>query len=305
MNPKVILFLLVTVVYFSSCECGCNKKQKSCEQFTAAIAYESSSNVLRVTPSSIFEVTYSWSTGANTQEIPLPAAGTYSCTVIANISDHDDCENLCSAVATYTVSGGSSSCDATVTDIDNNVYDVVKIGNQCWMKQNLKTTKYNDGAVIPTGLNNASWAGTTTGACALYNDNLANESFGRLYNWYAVETGKLCPTGWHVPSQADFVLLRNAVGGEDSAAAIKATTSWPTVDLATNSSGFTVLAFGFKLNDGTYYDNAFGIYARFWSSTIGSDSDPVSMYVADNNSNAIAIEGFPKNNGVSVRCVKN
>ncbi len=302
MDLKTILTLLALAVYLSCCDCegqGCNPlKPPPCQGKSATIS-QLTTGELQVSTNMSSDIIYKWSTGATTQTIANPGSGTYSCTVTGKGNCKSD---ICIFTPEFTVSGGGN-CDATVTDIDNNVYDVVKIGNQCWMKQNLKTTKYNDNTAITTGLNNTDWSNTTTGACALFNDNPANESFGRLYNWYAVETGKLCPTGWRVPTEADFIALRTAAGGEYSAAALKDVSSWPT-DAPTNSTGFTVLSLGFRLLDGTYYDNDFGTYSRFWSSTLSSDFDPINLYVADNNGNGIGIEGFPKKNGVSVRCVK-
>ena len=90
----------------------------------------------------------------------------------------------------------------TVTDIDGNVYQTVQIGDQLWMKENLKVTHYNNGDEIPTGYSNFEWADldeTETGAYAVYDDNESNaDSYGYLYNWYAVETGNLAPEGWNV-----------------------------------------------------------------------------------------------------------
>jgi hypothetical protein len=89
----------------------------------------------------------------------------------------------------------------TVTDIDGNVYQAVKIGNQVWTVENLRTTRYNDGTAIPYVTDNSAWANLTTpGYCYYFNDSTANaDKYGVLYNWYTVNTGKLSPAGWHVP----------------------------------------------------------------------------------------------------------
>ncbi len=95
-----------------------------------------------------------------------------------------------------------------VNDIDGNSYNTVKSGTLCWMKENLKTTKYNDGSPIPNVIDNTGWTKLTTGAYCNY-DNIANNAntYGRLYNWYAVGTGKLCPKGWHVSTAGAFTPL--------------------------------------------------------------------------------------------------
>ena len=96
-------------------------------------------------------------------------------------------------------------------DIDGNEYQAVQIGEQLWMKQNLKVTKYNDGSEIPTGLNNATWSSTEEGAYAVYDDDLANaEVYGNLYNWYAVDDSRgVCPQGYHVPKIEEYIILSN------------------------------------------------------------------------------------------------
>ena len=100
----------------------------------------------------------------------------------------------------------------TVTDADGNIYNTTTIGTQVWMKENLKTTKYNDGTAIPNITDNNAWAASTTGAyCDYSNTPVDSNTYGRLYNWYTVDNnaatkvvsngGKnVCPTGWHVPS---------------------------------------------------------------------------------------------------------
>ncbi|MDP7436943.1 MAG: fibrobacter succinogenes major paralogous domain-containing protein, partial [Candidatus Marinimicrobia bacterium] len=100
-----------------------------------------------------------------------------------------------------------------VTDIDGNVYQTVEIGNQLWMKENLKVTHYNNGDVIPTGYSDSEWQGLSTGAYAVYNDDPSNaETYGNLYNWYAVNTGNLAPEGWHVPTDDEIKTLEIHLG---------------------------------------------------------------------------------------------
>jgi uncharacterized protein (TIGR02145 family) len=103
-----------------------------------------------------------------------------------------------------------------MTDIDGNQYDVIKIGNQLWMKENLKVSKYRNGEAILTGLVNSAWANTNKGAYAIYdNDNTNNERYGNLYDWYAVNDSRgLCPSGWHIPSESEWSTLISYLGGE-------------------------------------------------------------------------------------------
>ena len=95
---------------------------------------------------------------------------------------------------------------STVSDVDNNTYNTVRIGTQCWTQSNLKVSKYRNGNSIPSGLSNSAWQNTTFGAYAIYNNDSVNDSlYGKLYNHYAVtDSSGLCPTGWHVPSDAEW-----------------------------------------------------------------------------------------------------
>jgi len=121
-----------------------------------------------------------------------------------------------------------SQCPATLTDIDGNIYNVVQIGNQCWTKENLTTTRYKSGILIPTGLSDANWSNTFLGAYSIYNNNLNNNTvYGKLYNWYAVaDPNGLCPTGWHVPSNSEWHKLVYFLDTNS--------------DTLTNSAGWTV-----------------------------------------------------------------
>jgi uncharacterized protein (TIGR02145 family) len=104
----------------------------------------------------------------------------------------------------------------TLTDQDGNIYKTITIGNQVWMAENLRTTKYNDGTAIPNVTGKSEWCALTTGAYCNYN-NTKNvdtiSTYGRIYNWYAVNTGKLAPPGWHVPNDEDWRTLTDYLGG--------------------------------------------------------------------------------------------
>ena len=134
----------------------------------------------------------------------------------------------------------------SITDIDGNTYKTVTIGTQTWMAENLKVTKYNDGIAIPNVTDNTAWRELTTGALCDYGNTPSNsETYGKLYNWHAVNTGKLCPTGWHVPSDAEWTELTDYLGGTSVAGdKLKETgsTHWSNLRTgATNETGFTAL----------------------------------------------------------------
>ncbi len=101
-----------------------------------------------------------------------------------------------------------NQAQTTVTDADGNIYDTVHIGTQVWLQQNLATTKYNDGSQIPL-VTDTSWQSLKTPAYCWYDNDSATykNPYGTLYNFYTVNTGKLCPTGWHVPTNEEFHML--------------------------------------------------------------------------------------------------
>ena len=101
-----------------------------------------------------------------------------------------------------------TTTNSTITDVDGNVYTSVTIGTQEWMTENLRTSKYSDGSAIPNVKDDTQWSNLSTAAWSHYdNDNQYDTIYGKLYNWYTVETGKLCPTGWHVPTDAEWTIL--------------------------------------------------------------------------------------------------
>ena len=108
-----------------------------------------------------------------------------------------------------------SFVSGTVTDVDENIYHIVSIGNQIWMVENLKTTKYNDGSTIPHVTDSTLWEQLTSPAyCWFDNHEMDNkDTYGALYNYYAVETEKLCPKGWHVQTDYEWLVLTEFLGG--------------------------------------------------------------------------------------------
>jgi hypothetical protein len=103
----------------------------------------------------------------------------------------------------------------TITDVDSNTYSTVRNGSQIWMVENLKTTKFNDGSSIPLVINDSVWGTMSQPAYCWYknDDKSGKKLFGALYNWYAVETGKLCPVGWHAPSHKVWLSNEQLPGG--------------------------------------------------------------------------------------------
>lgn len=194
----------------------------------------------------------------------------------------------------------------TVTDIDGNMYRTLKIGNQEWMVDNLKTTRYRNGNSVSTGLTDAQWGATTTGAYSIYNnDSNNNNIYGKLYNWYAVaDSRNIAPVGWHVPSDAEWTTLSNYLRGDAVAGgAMKETgiAHWLTPNTgATNSSGFSGLPGGNRGISGAY--NFIGDYGIWWSST-GSGAEAWFRYLRSNTGNINRQFVFYQV-GHSVRCVR-
>ncbi|MDO9257726.1 MAG: fibrobacter succinogenes major paralogous domain-containing protein [Bacteroidales bacterium] len=192
----------------------------------------------------------------------------------------------------------------TVTDADGNIYNSVKIGTQTWMKANLVVTTLNDGKEIPMVTDDYEWQDLTApGYCAYGNgmETYADE-FGLLYNWYAVNTKKLCPIGWHVSTDAEWMTLTTYLGGADVAAGkLKSISGWNSPDtVASNSSGFTALPGGCR-NDAFRFN---GDYGYWWSSTGFNTDDAWFCYMYSDGKDIIGRASFGKDRGLSVRCVK-
>jgi uncharacterized protein (TIGR02145 family) len=165
----------------------------------------------------------------------------------------------------------TSVTNPTVNDIDGNVYHTVTIGPQVWMVENLKTTKFKDGIAIPNVTGNTAWADLNTPGYCWYNNDIATykNPYGALYNYYTIETAKLCPTGWHVPTNDDWSTLTTFLGGNTAALdKIKeiGTIHWLTNLGATNSSGFTSVPSGYRTGMGGIFTRL-GSETNWWSST--------------------------------------
>jgi uncharacterized protein (TIGR02145 family) len=211
----------------------------------------------------------------------------------------------------------------TVTDIEGNVYNTITIGTQVWMVENLKTTKYNDGTVIPLVTDDIAWGNLITpGYCWYNNDAVTNKNtYGALYNWYTVNTAKLAPKGWHVPTDAEWTTFENyliangynydgSTSGDKYAKSLAATTDWVTNygtgtignDLTKNNrSGFSALPGGFRSLNGTF--NLLGFFGNWWSSTEDSTDGAWYRNVSYDGSYVDRGSGGGQG-GFSVRCVR-
>jgi uncharacterized protein (TIGR02145 family) len=202
-----------------------------------------------------------------------------------------------------------------VKDIDNNRYDIIKIGTQTWMAENLKTTRYNDGSVIPLITDGTAWVDSANNNAAAYCwYNAPNETsnliaYGALYNWYAINSAtngnkNVCPVGWHVPIDGEWTTLSTYLGGEGVAGGKMKEAGlahWNTPNGgATNESGFSGLPGGYR-----YYDGAFDVGGdgNWWSSTEYNTADAWSRILIAFNGNVYRY-GISKGSGFSVRCLR-
>jgi uncharacterized protein (TIGR02145 family) len=196
----------------------------------------------------------------------------------------------------------------TITDIDGNVYHTVTIGTQIWLVENLKTTKYNDGTEIPFIVDTAAaWYELNEPGYCWFNDEESNKNTtGALYNFHALNSGKLCPKGWHVPTDEEWTILAEYLGGENVAGGkMKAvgTEFWLDPNTgATNSSGLTVIPAGFRGKSG-FIAHSVNSNALFWSSTAFNDIDAWTRYLLFDNE-ILGRNNGGKYHGFSIRCLK-
>lgn len=197
----------------------------------------------------------------------------------------------------------------TVTDIDGNIYKIVKVGEQWWMTSNLKTTRYSNGDLIgTTTLDTLDISETSTPKFQWVYAGKENNgnTYGRFYTWYAATDGRcICPSGWQIPSDNDWKTLIDFLGeGTIAGGRMKVTgiSFWQSPNLgATNSSGFSALPGGYRSYNGTYYD--MGSYGYWWSSKTGSKK-LAQYFTLGFKSKAVGSYNVDKAYGFSVRCVK-
>ena len=211
------------------------------------------------------------------------------------------------------------ACDGTPTvkDRDGNQYGTVQIGNQCWMRENLRVSTYRDGHPIDLDMSGGSdgnvkgetWSVLKKGSRTVYgHSNKQLENYGYLYNWYAVSDARgLCPTGWHIPTINEWTNLIDQLAGEiGSVSSLKAVGSrlWKGPNTANNSSGFSGLPGGWRFSNGQFRDiREFGF---FWSSTEGESETAWYRYLDLDiwDRYIIRKSKAKKSVGGSVRCLK-
>ena len=209
-------------------------------------------------------------------------------------------------------------------------YETVQIGEQCWLAENLRNENYANGDAIPSSLSASEWGSTSSGAVAVYGevspcqDNTPDidacdpvqslERYGRLYNWYAVDDARgLCPGGWHIPSDGEWMAMEMALGmseaeanetglrGADQGTQMKTDYGWYAGGNGTNSSGFSGLPGGDRTDSGGF--NNTGDYGYWWSSS-PSGTDAWFRILLHENEN-VGRFSYDRRGGFSVRCIQN
>jgi|WetSurMetagenome_2_1015567.scaffolds.fasta_scaffold22898_3 uncharacterized protein (TIGR02145 family) len=201
--------------------------------------------------------------------------------------------------------------DVPISDCDGNTYKTVKIGNQIWMAENLRTTRYSNGDAIPQVASDTNWAKLTDGAYCWYNNDVVNKiNFGALYNWFSVQDSRnIAPTGWHIPTDAEWTILETYLGGVSVAGGkMKSPAIWQSPNTGSdNSSGFSAFPGGYRNGVyGTY--EQINIQTYWWSATeydlIVLDVKSAWFRVVGYDYTAINRTTINERSGFSLRCIK-
>jgi len=188
-------------------------------------------------------------------------------------------------------------------DANGNYYSIVKIGNQIWMAENLKATKFRDNNSINNTINATDWNTSILPAYTEYNNEVNNTKYyGNLYNWYAIaDTKNIAPIGWKIPTDADWTTLSTENNAGDK---LKASTLdfWGIMNTGTNSYGFTALPGGYRLSNGSFY--YLGSYTAWWTGTEGSTTDKAYYRMLSSSTSSVSKNEYAKNGGFSLRCIK-
>lgn len=203
---------------------------------------------------------------------------------------------ILSAIITLILSSAFYNVNAQslLRDIEGNTYKTVIIGEQEWMAENLKTTKFNDGLDIPNVTDMTKWVQMESAAYSWYDNDISNKNvYGGLYNWHAVNTGKLCPEGWRVSTDNDWKILMNHLGNEN--------------EVVLKLKGFDFLhsfggyRYGYYWGSGIFQE--IDINSYWWTASKCTDTHVWSRTINKKNSK-IYRSYFVKNNGFAVRCIK-
>lgn len=271
----------------------------------------------RVNPNNLstsvkFEYGLTTSYGSTITVAQSPLAGNTITDVSAGISELTQGTAYHFRIKTVNTLGTTYGDDmyfaTNMTDIDGNIYNSIILTSRVWLGENLKTTRYNDGSTIANMTDGTVWGAAATGGYCWYDNNSAayKNLYGGLYNWYAVSTGKLCPAGWHVPTDVDWTILLNYLGGESSAGGKLKEAGidhWISPNTgATNETGFTALPGGARSTSGIFNNiNANGFW---WSSTTINYPNAWGRRIIYDGNDILRIS-YDKNEGFSVRCIKN
>ncbi|MFO8055587.1 MAG: FISUMP domain-containing protein [Bacteroidales bacterium] len=196
----------------------------------------------------------------------------------------------------------------SVSDVDGNTYKTRKIGSQTWMVENLKTTKFNDGAGIPNVTGKNEWKNLSSAAYSWYDNDKSSYSrkCGALYNWYAVEQGKLCPNGWRVARDSEWKELVDFLAGEGHEAeqgkVLRSTSDWNDGKNGSDDYYFNGKPAGFRhVSDGGFY--AIGTNAQWWTSSESYEGE-AWFYAIYHTGTDIRLKSEAHEQGHSVRCIK-
>ena len=253
-----------------------------------------------------------------------------------NDVDQDGCVGVGDVLQILSVFG---SCEPPSTCVsptmDGYTYDVVEIGDQCWFAENLRTTTYLNGDMIPAGLTNGDWTSTTSGATAVYGEGSSScqdyspdidacdeaqslAEYGRLYNWYAVDDVRgLCPIGWHVPTDEDWMALEIELGmtpaeassfgwrGTTQGTQLKADYGWQNGGNGTDDFGFGASAGGLRSNASAGFVDG-GSTGYWWSSSLATNNNPIgrSLIAPWSTIDRNSYSGQEKT-GFAIRCRQN
>jgi len=236
-------------------------------------------------------------------------------------SDGDGCVGMSDLLSLLSVYG---SCETQAfacgdpLEYQGYDYTTVLIGDQCWFSENLRSESYENGDAIPSNLSDSEWSSTTSGAVALYGEDAGCQSnspdidacdpaqslneYGRLYNWYAVDDARgLCPSGWHVPTDEEWTVMTDHLGGESiSGGQMKTTYGWFGGGNGMNLAGFSGLPGGYRYSSGYFGFSGFG--GNWWSSS--PDGSVAWGRGLDYYDEAVSRNTYNPLYGFSVRCIK-